>query len=152
MTPIFLETCSEVIEPSEIIVPVPLSKRRLRRRHFNQAALLSLHLARALEIPMVSDSLVRIYDNPKQVGQSYQQRLDNVAGCFAVVRKHLVAGKKVLLLDDVVTSGATANVCAQALLKAGASEVRVLSISRTLRGFGVGESLPRLLAPNEQRA
>ncbi len=150
MTPIFLSTCADVITPSEVIVPVPLSRRRLLRRRFNQAALLGLHLARATGLPLITHSLVRVQDTSKQVGQSYQQRYANVAKCFAVVNPELVAGKRVLLLDDVLTSGATANVCTETLLRAGAHEVRVLSISRRLRGFGFGDSPPRLLSPAER--
>ena len=150
MTPIFLDTCSEVITPAEAIVPVPLSKRRLLRRRFNQAALLSLHLARATGLPLITDALIRIQDTPKQVGQTYQRRYENVANCFAVLNPELLMGKRVLLVDDVVTSSATANVCTEALTQAGAREVHVLSISRRLRGFGFGDSPPRLLSPAER--
>ena len=143
MTPIFLEACPQIISASDLIVPVPLSRKRLRKRRFNQASLLALHLSQASGVPHNPDALVRVRDTSTQSSYNHDQRYINVCGSFSVAQPNAIQDRQILLLDDVMTTGATANVCAKALLDAGAQDVRVLTIARR---FSYKEAPPRLLS------
>ena len=125
---------SELIEGAALILPVPLSRGRLFRRRFNQAALLAGALARETGIPHEPLILERIRATRSQVGLSAEERRLNVAGAFRVHErgKRLIAGRRVLLVDDVITTGATVEACAQALKGAGASGVDVLALARVV--------------------
>lgn len=116
-----------VLHEATVLVPVPLHPRRLAERGFNQAALLARAVAEAWGVP-VREDLRRERDTPPQTGRSAAARRSNVARAFAAV--HPFHGDVVVLVDDVVTTGATARACARALLAAGAHEVRVLSAAR----------------------
>lgn len=116
----------------ELIVPVPLHRRRLRQRGFNQAALLGRRLGSALGISVDYSSLKRSRWTEPQTGLSRRQRAANVQGAFDLIRPEKVQGKCVLLLDDVLTTGETVNQCARALKNGGASEVLVLTVARTV--------------------
>jgi ComF family protein len=122
----------ELVATSEVLVAVPLHPRRLRERGFNQAALLAHELARRVGRPSFADALVRRLDTAPQAGLSASARRRNVRAAFAVRRKPSVAGKTVTLVDDVVTTGATALACGRELLAAGAREVRLLSVARVV--------------------
>lgn len=113
-----------------VLVPVPLHPRRKRERGFNQAELLAAELGRRLGAPVAASALVRRACTQAQTGLSAAERRKNVAGAFAVRRRTQVAGRVVVLVDDVVTTGATARACATALRQAGASDVRLLSAAR----------------------
>lgn len=113
-----------------VLVPVPLHPRRKRERGFNQAELLALEVGRRLGLPVSPSALVRRAFTAAQTGLSASARRKNVAGAFAVRRRTQVDAKVVVLVDDVVTTGATARACAQALRDAGATDVRLLSAAR----------------------
>ncbi len=113
----------------DIITWVPLSGARLRKRGYNQAQLLAECTAEALSLPCVP-MLVKLRNNPAQSGiDDYKQRHRNVAGVYAV-REPLPAGKHILLVDDIVTTGATLSEAASVLGKAGAAEVTALTAAR----------------------
>lgn len=104
----------------DCIVPVPASSRR---RGYNVPQRMALPLARAVGVPLEADLLARVRTGRKQEGLSLDERLANVAGAFRATDPARVEGRRVLLVDDVITTGATAAACAQALLAAGAQSV-----------------------------
>ncbi len=121
-----------LLRDAELIVPVPLHRRRLFARRYNQAALLALALGRRSLRPAVPDLLVRTRPTVKLGDLGRAARAEVLAGAIAVrpARASLVAGRQVLVVDDVMTSGATAAACAAALLAAGAAAVDVLVAAR----------------------
>ena len=121
-----------VVEGADALVPVPLHPRRRRERGFNQAELISAAISRTTGVVVLGKALVRRKDTAPQTGLSASARRGNVRGAFAVRRQAQVAGRCVVLVDDVLTTGATAQACAQALREAGATEVRLLSVARAL--------------------
>ena len=120
---------------ADMLVPVPLHWRRLWRRKFNQSALLAFGIAQQTGVPCAPDMLRRIKYTKPQMRLDRATRLRNVTRAFAVpdAARALLHDKIVVLVDDVVTTGATANACARALKKAGAREVRVLALARTVK-------------------
>jgi len=122
----------ELINEAEAIVPVPLHWSRLFARRYNQAALLAQAIGRRTGIEVLPDTLVRRRRTPSQGYLSRKARRRNVAGAFAVPPKRAeqVAGRRVLLVDDVMTTGATAAVCAGVLRRAEAVSVDVLTLAR----------------------
>ena len=121
-----------LLRQADILVPVPLHRRRLFLRRYNQAALLARGLARLARKPALPDALVRTRATVSLGAKSAAERAAEIAGAFAVRASRVarVAGQRVLLIDDVMTSGATANACARALLAAGAAAVDVLVAAR----------------------
>src|SRR5262249_7975513 len=113
---------------------VPLHWRRLWARRFNQAATLAAIVSRASSVPVLDDALKRLRATPQQVGLNRGDRATNVQGAFAVPdeRQPAIAGKRLVLIDDVLTSGATVDSCTRALLRAGASQVDVLVFARVV--------------------
>lgn len=126
-----LEAGSELIQDSHVIVPVPLSRWRLLSRRFNQAAILGQEVARLSGLRCEPLALERVKRTPSQVGLTRRERQDNVAGAFAVPERFLplVAGRNVLLIDDVITTGATVGACAKVLRRAKAARVDVLALA-----------------------
>ncbi len=124
-----------LLERADLVVPVPLHWTRLFSRRYNQSALLSKVVAKIRGITMAPDLLVRCRGTPPQGRLSPSARRRNVAGAFVVRPRHMAAvvNKRVLLIDDVLTTGATANACAKTLLAAGAAAVDVLTLSRVVR-------------------
>lgn len=118
--------------PAELVLPVPLHARRLWRRGYNQSLLLADVIAKTLSLPVEPYVLTRLRATPPQTRLTRKQRLKNVQGAFAVREQDTatIAGKRVLLIDDVFTTGATIEACATTLLKAGAGEVHVLTFGR----------------------
>ncbi len=116
----------------EMIVPVPLHPRRLRERGFNQAILLADILSRYLRIPISRNNLRRIRWTEPQVNLSPEDRIKNVRGAFAVRRPELFEDKKLLLFDDVYTTGSTVSECTKVLKRAGAGDVHVATVARAV--------------------
>lgn len=125
---------ASVIEGMDLVVPVPLHRRRLLKRRYNQSLLLARQVAKAKAIPLLPDALVRLRHTAPQTGLSRAERQTNVARAFSVAAQHeaRISGKKILLVDDVMTTGATLSACAKALQKAGAGAVHILTAARRL--------------------
>ncbi|WP_235830125.1 ComF family protein [Algihabitans albus] len=123
------------LEACDVIAPVPLHRWRLLRRRYNQAALLAHQLGRLSGKAVVPDLLLRRRNTPSQGRLSRGQRRLNVRGAFAVAprRSGQVVGASILLIDDVLTTGATLEACARALKRAGAARVEVLTLARAVR-------------------
>jgi ComF family protein len=115
----------------DLVVPVPLSQARFRERGYNQAALLALPLALSCRIRYNSKTLTRIRETASQVGLSAQRRQENVIDAFLAERIS-AQGKRILLVDDVATTGATLDACAKALMLAGAQNVLCLTLARAV--------------------
>ena len=122
----------ELLDGADALVPVPLHWRRMWARRFNQSAALAKEISAASGIPVLHDAFKRVRATPQQVGLSKAERADNVQGAFRVPPegKGDVAKRRLVLIDDVLTSGATADTCARALLRAGAKHVDVLVFAR----------------------
>jgi ComF family protein len=116
----------------DVVIPVPLHRARLRWRGFNQAALLGAALARRLDCALDVATLARVHPTPPQTARDHAQRARNVRNAFAVRRPARVAGRRVLLVDDVMTTGATVDECARVLRAAGARRIDVLTLARVL--------------------
>lgn len=112
----------------DLLLPVPLYVGRLRQRSYNQALLLAKSLGRSCLLPVESRLLLRIRPTPPQIGLKAAQRRRNLRGAFALSRP--LQGERVLLVDDVMTTGATARECSRTLIDGGASEVAVVVLAR----------------------
>lgn len=121
--------------PVDIAVPVPLHPSRLRHRGYNHSALLARELSAASGLPVVEDCLLRVRATAPQVQLNARERRENVAGAFRCADERL-AGLRVLLVDDVCTTSATLNACAEGLLAGGAREVWGLTLARTCSPHG----------------
>lgn len=119
--------------PADALVPVPLHARRLSERGFNQSELLAQHLAARTGVPCMHNGLLRSRDTPHQVGLDAQQRRENVRAAF-VWQSSTPPPQRVLLIDDVLTTGATLEACAETLRRAGAREVGALALARSSIG------------------
>jgi ComF family protein len=117
--------------PVDMIVPVPLSKKRFNERGYNQSAHLALPVSLALKKSVSYKAVMRIKDTHPQFDLSVSDRWQNVDGAFNSQPK-IVAGKNILLIDDITTTGATINACAKSLKKAGADGVYALTVSYAL--------------------
>jgi len=126
----------ELLDDADAIVPVPLHWRRLWARRFNQSAMLAETIARECGRPVAYDALKRVKATVQQVGLTWAQRVENVQGAFRVpaAGKAAIAGRKLDLVDDMLTIGAAAEGCARALLRAGAASVDVLSFAQVVDG------------------
>ncbi len=123
-----------IVEQSpDLIVPVPLHRSRLRSRGFNQALLLGNILSDRLSIPMLPNGLAKIRQTEPQIELSAEQRRSNVKGAFTSTRPTDIAGRRILLLDDVMTTGSTVDECSKELKKTGANSILVVTIARTGR-------------------
>jgi len=118
---------------ADLIIPVPLHVKRLRQRGFNQAILLGEILAREWRLPLMRRNLRRTRWTEPQINLSAAERIANVRGAFSVSKPELVRDKKVLLVDDVYTTGSTVSECTKVLLRAGAEEVFIVTIARALQ-------------------
>jgi ComF family protein len=122
--------------PVELVVPIPLGKTRLKERGYNQVGLVARSVASVVGLHYSPRSIFRVRETESQVGLSIVERKENVADAFRAMPE-LVAGKTVLLVDDVATTGATLASCAQALLLAGAQGAYALTIARALPHHGL---------------
>ncbi len=115
---------------ADLIIPVPLHKKRLRQREFNQAVLLGDVLARQWQLPLCRGNLRRIRWTEPQINLSAAERVANVRGAFSVADPASLRGKRIILVDDVFTTGSTVAECARVLFKADAAKVYVVTIAR----------------------
>lgn len=116
-----------------VIVPVPSHRWRLWQRGFNQAAAIARQLSRQSGVPLAVDALARIKATSTTKGLTRRARQKNVEGAFRVAHADQISGRTVILVDDVMTTGATVSACAVRLRKAGARQVEVLTYARALR-------------------
>ncbi|MGL4541164.1 MAG: ComF family protein [Polymorphobacter sp.] len=133
MAPAMIRAGSEMLAGDPLLVPVPLHRWRLWRRGFNQSALLAQAIARLTGSSLSVDALVRVRATPRSRGMGRGQRAANVRGVFKVARPAAIAGRKIVLVDDVLTTGATAQACARLLLRQGAKSVHVLTWARVVQ-------------------
>jgi ComF family protein len=127
---------SEIMRAMEIpqahtMIPVPLYKKRLRKREFNHAALLARHLAKKTGIPVNLHTLIKIRDTAPQVGLSARERRRNNRNAFSVVNGQDIRDRNIVLVDDVFTTGATVRECARTLQRAGAGKIYVLLLAHS---------------------
>lgn len=125
----------ELFTDSECLIPVPLHPERLRKRRFNQAALLARALSRRVNIPVDTQSLRRVKATASQGGKTASARRRNMQGAFHIAEKRHgnIKGKRLILIDDVMTTGATAEACAGVLKRCGAARVDVLTLARVVK-------------------
>jgi len=126
----------ELLESADMLVPVPLHWRRGWSRRYNQSGALARVIEGESGVKVAIEALRRIRPTEQQIGLSRPQRASNVQGAFKVApdRQHLVSGRRIVLIDDVLTSGATVDACARALLRAKAAAVDVLVFARVVDG------------------
>ena len=126
---------AELLAEADALVPVPLHRRRLISRRYNQAALIATALGRETGVPVWVNAMVRVRPTPSQGRMSCRQREDNVRGAFAVRNSFCerMGGSRIVLVDDVFTTGATLTACARALQKAGAESVDAITLARVTR-------------------
>jgi ComF family protein len=124
----------ELLADVDALVPVPLHWRRRWARRYNQSTVLARAISAISGVPITHGGLKRVRATPQQVGRSRTERADNVQGAFLVPPEHRVevAGRRLVLVDDVLTSGATVEACTRALLRAGAAQVDVLVFARVV--------------------
>lgn len=125
----------DLVDSADVLVPVPLHFTRLVMRGFNQSGWLAQEIGRAAGKPVMVDALVRQHRTPSQAGLSGRARRRNVSGAFRLRkgREARIEGAQVLLVDDVLTTGATLSACTRALKQAGARQVDVLVLARVVR-------------------
>jgi ComF family protein len=124
----------DLLDGADVLIPVPLHWRRAWHRRYNQSGALARVIERQSGVSVVSEALRRTRSTEQQIGLSRPQRASNVQGAFKVApdRQALIAGRRVVLIDDVLTSGATVDACARALLRARAASVDVLVFARVV--------------------
>ena len=130
-----LKAVRPILKPGMLVVPVPLHWVRLFRRRFNQAALLSRAVAKAADLDHCPDALLRTRTTGSQEGKTRDARFANLVGAFRVprARERRIEGRDILLVDDVMTSGATFAAATEALLASGARSVSVLGLARVAK-------------------
>jgi ComF family protein len=113
----------------DAVVPVPLHRDKFRKRGYNQAASFGEGLAQALNVPLFAHGMLRLNANETQTKKNREERWENVEDIFAVNKKHQLEGKHILLVDDVITTGATIEACTIPLLELGNTKVSVISLA-----------------------
>lgn len=139
MIPWLRQAGASLLDDADIIVPVPLHRWRLLARRYNQAAIIGAALARDRALAFCADALMRTRATPTQGHLNANERQKNVRRAFAAHpnRKTRISGQRVLLIDDVYTTGATVRECTKALLDGGAKDVSVLTLARVVRAARV---------------
>jgi ComF family protein len=141
-------------EHPPVVMPVPLHARKLRQRGFNQSELIAHHAitlgAGSGRLVRHSRVLERKRETQSQIGLTRHQRRENLRGSFAVARPEEIAGREILLVDDVFTTGTTVSECARVLRRAGASRVFVATVARTLKIEAKGVDLAQTFAEDER--
>lgn len=134
LAPLILRAATPLFSTADLLVPVPMHRWRLARRRFNQSAELARALSRLTGVPMQVDMLERHRATAQQVGLTRAVRRTNLRGAFRVrdATKAQLAGRHVLLVDDVLTTGATAEACTRTLLRAGAGAVDIVTLARVV--------------------
>ncbi len=128
-----LATAIADTQQPDLIVPVPLHRKRQLERGYNQARLIAESLSDSIGVPVAgADLVVRSIDTPHQTGLAAVQRRRNLAGAFTVRLPLDIVGRRLLLIDDVMTSGATLAECARTLHESGSSDIAVATISRAI--------------------
>jgi ComF family protein len=122
--------------PVDTLLPIPLGKKRLRERGYNQVAMIAVPLSIQLGLDYIPSALARARDTRSQVGLSASERQQNVKGAF-IADKKKVSGRNILLMDDVSTTGSTLSSAAEALYSAGARDVFALTVARALPHHGL---------------
>ncbi len=117
----------------DCIIPIPLHKKRLKERGYNQSELLATELSKKVNIPTIFNNLVKIKETTNQTKLTKAERQENLKGCFELTNKSEIAGKNILLLDDVFTTGATTEEASRVLQKAGANKIYILTFAHTPR-------------------
>ncbi|MBC7505291.1 MAG: ComF family protein [Sandarakinorhabdus sp.] len=133
MAPHMMRVAESMLAPQSVLVPVPLHRWRLWRRGFNQAAVLAQELARLSGAQPDIDALVRVKATRPSAGMGRKARADNVRGAFRFADRRRVKDRDIVLVDDVLTTGATVDACARHLRRAGARSVHVLTFARVVR-------------------
>jgi competence protein ComFC len=118
-------------ERIDCVVPVPLHPTRFRERNFNQSELLGREIGACFSLPVLNRTLIRFRNTPSQTGLSGEERMRNVSDAFQVRKGVTFEGRRCLLVDDVLTTGATMSACRSRLLSAGAAEVYGLALARS---------------------
>lgn len=133
--PWMARAAKDLIEPDTLILPIPLHRLRLLRRNFNQAALLAQAIAKVAKVDIETNALLRIKKTTPLEGHTVDQRFAELTDAISVNPKHenTIAGRKILVIDDVMTSGATFAAATEACIKAGADDVCVLSLARVVK-------------------
>jgi ComF family protein len=135
---VILELQPSVEHRNVVVVPVPLHARKLKQRGFNQAELiaqaaLKLIPSGGVRFELAPSAMVRVRETSSQIGLTKRQRRENLRGAFCVNEPEKIAGQEILLVDDVLTTGTTASECARMLRRAGAVEVWVATVARTMK-------------------
>jgi len=115
----------------DLIIPVPLHKKRRRRRGYNQSEIIAKHLSKVYCLPMSSQILIKTKNTVPQMKLSKKLRIKNLTDSFSSKNIHILKNKNIMLVDDVITTGTTLNTCAKKLIKAGAKKVFVFTLART---------------------
>lgn len=117
------------IPESDLVIPVPPDRERLKKREFNHTSLIAKEISRILSLPLELNGLIKIKTTPQQIGLRREERLKNLRKAFRAEKNF--SGKRILLIDDVITTGTTASECARELRRAGAKEVYLLAVARS---------------------
>lgn len=135
-TPWMARSGADLLREADALLPVPLHRWRLLRRRYNQAGLMAAALSRLCGKPSLPDTLVRTKHTPPQGHKTPGERAENIRNAFRVPARRIekIVGKRLVLIDDVYTSGATVRACTQTLLGAGAARVEILTLARVVRG------------------
>lgn len=114
----------------DIIIPIPIHKKRLRQRGYNQTELLAREIVKKLELKTLKNALIKYKNTKPQSELNKQERMENVIGVYKVINNEQIFNKKILLIDDVYTTGSTTNECAKVLKEAGASIIDIFTIAK----------------------